>query len=140
MNSLNASKKPALTDWHPADIICALHKAGWTLRKLAAHHGISKSPLTVALRRAYPKSEARIAAVIGEQPATIWPSRYNPDGTPKSGRNQRGIGRHWGAAKALKAAKLALKSAQGKHTKAPAKRNVRRPAATEHSPVTKGTS
>lgn len=140
MTSLNTPKKPAPSDWHPADVVCALHKAEWTLRKLAAYHGISKSPLTIALRRPYPKSEARIAAAIGVAPATIWPTRYNPDGSPKSGRNQRGIGRHWGAAKALKAAKLALKAAQVKHTKAPGKRNVRRPAATEHSLSTKGTS
>jgi Ner family transcriptional regulator len=57
-----------------------LHKAGWSIRKLSAHHGY-KSPgtLTHALNRHWPKGERLIAAALGIDPATIWPSRYPQD-------------------------------------------------------------
>lgn len=93
MNTLNTSKKPASRDWHKADIQAALYKAGWTFRRLARHHGVSPGAITHALREPRPLAEARIAAAIGIEPYRIWPSRYHPDGSPKSGRGERGIGR-----------------------------------------------
>ena len=41
----------------------------------------------------YPKYERLIAEHLGTTPQTIWPSRYRNDGTPKSGRGERGLGR-----------------------------------------------
>lgn len=77
MNEKHHPKKAAPEDWHRADIVAALRKAGWSLRKLATHHGYS-SPTTlgVAMDRPWPKGERLIAAAIGIDPATIWPSRY----------------------------------------------------------------
>jgi len=70
-------KKAAPENWHRADIVAALHKAGWSLRKLATHHGYS-SPTTLAvpLDRPWPKGERLIASAIGIHPASIWPARY----------------------------------------------------------------
>lgn len=80
MNEKPRAKKPAPGDWHRADIVAALHKAGWTLRKLAAHHGYRQATtLSVALDRPWPKGERLIAQAIGVDPATIWPSRYRDD-------------------------------------------------------------
>lgn len=71
-------------DWHPADIVAALHKAGYTLAKLAELHGLkSGQTFSHAMRRSLPVSEQRIADVLGVHPKTIWPSRYNEDGSRK---------------------------------------------------------
>lgn len=77
MSDHDATKKPAPQDWHKADIKAALEKAGWTLRKLAIHHGYA-SPTTIkdALHRPWPKGERLIAEAIGIPPELIWPSRY----------------------------------------------------------------
>ncbi len=82
MRALTPPKKPALSDWHPADIVAALRKAGWSLRRLSKHHRYSDpSTLCVALRRRWPKAERLIADAIGIDPATIWPSRYPKQST-----------------------------------------------------------
>jgi Ner family transcriptional regulator len=43
----------------------------------------------MALRRPWPKAEKIIADYIGTTPQAIWPSRYNEDGSPKSGHGIR---------------------------------------------------
>jgi Ner family transcriptional regulator len=93
---LAKSKKPVVTDWHPADIVAALWKRGTSLQKLAREHNppYHQRALTLALRRPWPKAERLIAEAIGATPQTIWPSRHNADGTPKSGRGERGLGRY----------------------------------------------
>ena len=75
MSALQAVKKTAV-DWHRADIVAALHKAGWSLRKLSEEVGLSAGTLKSALDRPYPKAEAIIATAIGVDPKSIWPSRY----------------------------------------------------------------
>lgn len=78
------AKKAGLEDWHPADILAALRKAGYTLSKLAFEHGLKDSSgLSVAMVRSFPKGEQRIADALGVHPKVIWPSRYNEDGTRK---------------------------------------------------------
>lgn len=71
-------KAPAAqaTDWHPADIIAALRKAGWSLRRLSVHHGYYEQALAKAIARPWPKGERLIAAAIGVPPDQIWPSRF----------------------------------------------------------------
>lgn len=69
-------KKPAPQDWHPADIVAALRKAGWSLRQLSVHHGYHPSALSQALRGPYPRAEQLIAEALGVPPETIWPARY----------------------------------------------------------------
>lgn len=77
-------KKSSRNDWHPADILAALKKRGYTLAKLAFEHGLKDSTgLSVAMNRSFPKGERRIADALGIHPKEIWPSRYNDDGTRK---------------------------------------------------------
>jgi len=78
MSKIKPIKKHAKReDWHRADIVAELRKAGWSLRRLSKHHGY-KSPttLTHALNRPWPKGERLVAAAIGVHPSIIWPSRY----------------------------------------------------------------
>ncbi len=64
-------------DWHRAEIVCALHMKGISLRRLSKHHGYaSPGTLIHALNRKWPKGERLIAEAIGIPPAEIWPSRY----------------------------------------------------------------
>lgn len=81
MKSRRAPKKASRQDWHPADIVAALHKRGLTLRKLAERHNISAPAVIQALRERNQPSERRIAEAIGIPAKDIWPSRYNPDGS-----------------------------------------------------------
>ena len=75
-------KKAAALDWHRADIVAELRKAGWSLRRLSKHHGYaSPTTLTNALERPWPKGERLIAKAIGVDPAEIWPSRYQKKST-----------------------------------------------------------
>jgi Ner family transcriptional regulator len=62
-------------DWHSADVIAALHKAGWSLRQLAFTHGLGESTLRAALRNSSPRSEAIIAAALNLPVSAIWPER-----------------------------------------------------------------
>jgi lambda repressor-like predicted transcriptional regulator len=83
--SQNTPKKASQEDWHPADIKAALNKAGWTLSAIAKKHGLRDSTV---LSHAFsssgaPASERRIAAALGVAPISLWPSRWNEDGTQK---------------------------------------------------------
>lgn len=63
-------------NWHPADIIAALHKKGTSLAALSRDSGLSSSTLANALSRPWPKGELLIAQAIGVTPSEIWPQRY----------------------------------------------------------------
>lgn len=76
MSALQTVKKTARADWHRADVVAALHKKGWSLRKLSRESGLSDSTLKTALDRPYLKAETIIAAAIGIPPQDIWPERY----------------------------------------------------------------
>ena len=77
MNKKRPTKKAVPQDWHRADIVAALRKKGWSLRRLSAHFGyLSPGTLTHALDRPWPKGEFLIAQTLGIEPQTIWPSRY----------------------------------------------------------------
>jgi Ner family transcriptional regulator len=77
MRQARTPKKQSVEDWHRADIVAALRKKGWSLRRLSTHHGYA-DPTTLkhALDRHWPKGERLIAAAIGVHPSTIWPTRY----------------------------------------------------------------
>lgn len=78
-------------DWHPSDVVAALHKAGWTMKALAAEHGLSTGTgLSKALTGSAPVSEKRIAEALGLHPKDIWPSRYLENGDVKP-RGFRGL-------------------------------------------------
>lgn len=75
-------RTPKKADWHPADVVAALRKAGWSLRKLSQHHGYVPTALAHALQRPWPKAQRLIAEALGVQPETIWPSRYTKKELP----------------------------------------------------------
>ena len=77
------TKKASRQDWHPADILAALRKQGWSLRRLGKTLGVAHQTLSSAFARSYPAAEERIAAVLGVHPSVIWPSRYYADGSPR---------------------------------------------------------
>lgn len=81
MTTKRTPKKTSRQDWHPADVVAALHKRGITLRKLATQHSVSGEAVVKALRERNLPSEKRIADAIGISPQDIWPTRYNPDGS-----------------------------------------------------------
>ena len=100
MKQLNSPKKASLEDWHNADIVAALRKAGWSLRRLSIHQGLSPCVLAKALQKPWPKGEKHIADVLGLSPWAIWPSRYavsidadgNTIGVPNRGAPGRKVG------------------------------------------------
>ncbi|MCX9020933.1 helix-turn-helix domain-containing protein [Citrobacter portucalensis] len=69
----------AKTDWHPADIIAALHKRGTSLAAVSRKAGLASPTLSNTLKRPWPKGEMLIAQAIGVDAAEIWPSRYYDD-------------------------------------------------------------
>lgn len=93
MTKCTASKKASLKDWHRADIVAELRKAGWSLRRLATHHGYAApTTLTTALARPWPKGERLIADAIGIDPANIWPSRYQEKDNTDARKGHRETG------------------------------------------------
>lgn len=85
-----APKNTSREDWHPADILAALHKRGITLRALAKKHGMTSSTsLSRAMVQSYPANEKRLADAVGVSVQEMFAARYHPDGTPK-GRGIRG--------------------------------------------------
>ena len=98
--TITNSKKTSQKDWHPADIVAALHKRGYTLRDVAKEHGLADSTsLSRAMIISAPAGERRLAEAAGVPVQTMFPSRYYPDGTSRP-RGIRG------------ARKLTLKSTQ----------------------------
>lgn len=84
MTTAATKKTSHQQDWHPADIVAALRKAGLSLAGLAKAYGLtSSSAFSVALVRSYPICEQRIADALGVHPMVIWPSRYNANGSIK---------------------------------------------------------
>ena len=88
------AKKPAPTDWHWADVKASLEKLGTNISTLSREYGYKGNALHNVTRHCWPKAEKIIAEKIGVTAPEIWPSRYRADGTPKSGRNERGLGRY----------------------------------------------
>jgi len=76
MTKSNTPKKPVPEDWHPADIVAALRKAGWSTRRLSVHHGLHPSACAKAMHEPWLRCEQLIADAIGLAPETIWPARY----------------------------------------------------------------
>jgi Ner family transcriptional regulator len=63
-------------DWHPADVLAALKKRGYSLAGLSVAGGYHPTAAGKALKRSWPALEVLIAEAIGTTPQKIWPSRY----------------------------------------------------------------
>lgn len=64
------------TDWHPADIIAALHKKGTSMASVSRAAGLASPTLANAMTRPWPKGEMLIAEASGTDASKIWPGRY----------------------------------------------------------------
>lgn len=94
MNTDKSCKKARVapgpaSDMHPADIKCALEKAGWSLRQLAKINGLSPTAVGHAFRRRYPRAEKIIADALSTKPWNIWPTRYDESRNPIQERRGR---------------------------------------------------
>ncbi|AKE60108.1 helix-turn-helix domain-containing protein [Citrobacter farmeri] len=69
-------EKTTAANWHPADIIAALHKRGTSLAALSRQAGLASSTLANTLTRPWPKGEWLIARALHLHPSAIWPGRY----------------------------------------------------------------
>ena len=88
----NSTKKTSQEDWHPADIVAALHKRGYTLRDIAREEGLNdSSTLSKAMVQSYPAGERRLAKYAGVPVQDMFPTRYTTDGTkiPRGIRGDR---------------------------------------------------
>lgn len=73
-----ALKKSTRNDWHPADIKCAMAKAGWSFARIAREYGYTApNGPNVVLRKPWSVMEQIVADIIGVHPSDIWPSRYD---------------------------------------------------------------
>jgi Ner family transcriptional regulator len=72
----NTAAPASREDWHPADIVAALRKAGWSLRGRSVYLGYYPNALAKVLSRPWPKGERLIAEAIGIPPEEIWPERH----------------------------------------------------------------
>ncbi|MGR6871211.1 helix-turn-helix domain-containing protein [Pseudomonas sp. HK3] len=65
-------------DMHPADVMAALKKNGFSMTEVARRAGY-KYPGTLrqALYRPFPKGQRIIAAAMQMKPEDVWPSRYS---------------------------------------------------------------
>lgn len=94
MSQLTSQKKPALGDWHWADVLAALRKRGWSLRQVGLAEGYAAgNTLGEAARRPWPKAEEILARYIGvSHPMVIWPTRYDARGIPNRKGRQPMVG------------------------------------------------
>lgn len=72
--------------WHREDIKAAVRKRGITLTQLALDAGLSESICRKALHQPCYRGEQAISAFLQISARSLWPSRYNSDGTPKHPR------------------------------------------------------
>ncbi len=75
-------------DWHPADVIAALRKRGFTLAGLSIANEYHPTAAGKALRQSWPAMELIIAKALGLDARAIWPQRYLPDGSPRPRRGR----------------------------------------------------
>jgi Ner family transcriptional regulator len=78
--------------WHREDIRAALVKRYGPVTHLCRTWGLDPTAISAALRGVYRRSsvELRIAEALGETPHTLWPDRWNPDGSPRPRRVNEG--------------------------------------------------
>ncbi|MCC4116389.1 helix-turn-helix domain-containing protein [Aromatoleum toluclasticum] len=73
------ARKPPAKDWDRYQVTAALKRAGITFAGLARAHNLHHTTVRTALYQSSPRCEALIAAALGMQPESIWPSRYTAE-------------------------------------------------------------
>lgn len=86
MNDITVPKNPAhRREW----VKYQLGIRGLTVAALGRQYNVTRTTAYVVFRRPYPRMEKAIARALQMQPHEIWPERYRPDGSPKSGWGER---------------------------------------------------
>jgi Ner family transcriptional regulator len=77
-------KHSSTIDWHPADVVAALAKAGHRLDKVGPALGLHRSAGSKALGKCrWPRVKSHIASLLALPPQDIWPSIFDETGAPK---------------------------------------------------------
>ena len=76
---------PRAADWDWEDVKAALRKKGTNLAILESKTGRAPKTLNRVKTKCWPEAQALIAKTLGLSPQTIWPSRYLPDGSSRTG-------------------------------------------------------
>lgn len=71
-------------DWHREEVKAAIRKRGSTLKALSMNNGYGEDACRRATKHPWPAVERIIASFLGVEPQSIWPSRYDADGRPRS--------------------------------------------------------
>lgn len=66
-----------------------IRSRGLSFAELSRRMDVELGTLTSVKRHPYPRMERALASAIGLSPATIWPERWNADGTPHRQRPNR---------------------------------------------------
>jgi Ner family transcriptional regulator len=69
--------------WHPEQIKAAIRMLGLNLADLSRQHGYASDAVRRVIKRGGSAPLERIIAdVIGQEPKTLWPDRYDHEGHP----------------------------------------------------------
>ena len=82
------SRREIGRDWAWPDVKAALEKAGSSLAQIARESSVDITAITRVKNIHLPKSQKRIADVIGVPPRDIWPSRYQKAAKTRSRRTR----------------------------------------------------
>lgn len=112
MNTLNMPKNPTQRwEW----IKYQLRAKGLSLASLSRELGVTRNALNNVKRTPYPRMERAIASRLDLQPITLWPERWNADGSPKRLRPRHAEARGINALQSNEAAALTHCQAAGAH-------------------------
>lgn len=70
-------------DWHAEDLKAVIRKRGANLSVIARENGLKPQAVAHALFRPDARAECAISNFLRVPPQSIWPSRYNVDGSRK---------------------------------------------------------
>lgn len=103
METLNTLKNPTQRwEW----IKYQLRTKGSSLASMARDLGVTRHALNNVKRTPYPRMERAIALKLDLQPITLWPDRWNTNGTPKRLRPKRAEKRVVNSCKSSELARL----------------------------------
>lgn len=73
-------------DIHPEDLKAEIRKTCGSMAELSTSKGYQRDAVRKTLRNPWPAVERIIADALEAEPQTLWPSRYDEEGLPKTAR------------------------------------------------------
>jgi Ner family transcriptional regulator len=74
---------------HVEEIKAAIRMKGHTITSLSKSWNLDRTAISKTLAQPWPEVELRIANFLDKKPQDIWPTRYNLNGSPKTGHHFR---------------------------------------------------